>query len=178
VKLIYLIGEPGIGKTTTMRALTGKLGPAVELDKPFAHRLGAGWMELGQQRGMFSGTDALSMSVQPLAVAFLKHVASEQGVSARGVPLVLGEGDRLTTGSFFTAVAEFADLRVVRLIGPDGLAKERRDNRGQPFTFNEKWLKGRISKVERLTVEWDAAKLNAANRPEELADELMELIER
>lgn len=141
MKLVYLIGEPGIGKTTLMRELTSRMGPAVEMTKPFAHREGAGWIELGRQRGMFSGTDGLSMSVQPDAIVWLR---------TRPAPLVLGEGDRLGTGSFLDAVGAYAEVRLVGLVAPPAVAAERRANRGQDFAFNAQWLKGRISKVERL----------------------------
>lgn len=142
MRIIYLIGEPGIGKTTLMTAFTDRLGPAEPRRKPFAHRMGDDWLELGERRGMFSGTDALSMSVAPRAIEWLRdeHPAS----------LVLGEGDRLGTRSFFDQVSTFADLRIVALVAPPAVAAVRRAERAQPFMFNPRWLKGRITKVERL----------------------------
>ena len=140
MKLIYLIGEPGVGKTTAMRELTSRLGPAVETTKPFAHRVGADWMELGRERGTFSGTDALSMSVQPMAIGFLRQAARDNLVR-----LVLGEGDRLGTGSFLDAVGVFADVRLVGLVAPPEVAAARRELRGSRQA--ETWLKGRINKV-------------------------------
>lgn len=166
MRVVYLIGEPGIGKTTLMREYTNRLGPAVEMTKPLAHRIGAGWLELGERRGTFSGTDALSMSVQPLAVGWLR---------TEPAPLVLGEGDRLGNGSFFDQVEEFADLTVVALIGPPELGEQRRRDRVQDFAFKEQWVKSRVTKVDRLKPRARVL-LNAANPPELLADELAELL--
>ena len=141
MRMVYLIGEPGIGKTTLMREYTHRLGPAVEMTKPLAYRMGAGWLELGRQRGMFSGTDGLSMSVQPLAIAWLRTLPAT---------LVLGEGDRLGNASFMEAVGAYAEVRCVAMVAPPEVGAERRANRAQPFTFNDTWLKGRISKVNNL----------------------------
>jgi dephospho-CoA kinase len=167
MRMVYLIGEPGIGKTTLMRELTGRLGPAVEMTKPLAHRLGAGWLELGRQRGTFSGTDGLSMSVQPLAVAWLRTLPSR---------LVLGEGDRLGNASFMEMVGVYADVRLAALTAPPEVGEERRRNRPQQFTFNPTWVKGRISKVERQLERADLV-LDARRPVRELADELMLLVE-
>lgn len=173
MKLIYLIGEPGVGKTTTMRELTSQLGPAVQVDKPLAHRIGAGWMELGKQRGLFSGTDALSMSVQPTAIVWLKRLAERNEVGT-----VLGEGDRLGTASFLDAVERFAEVRLVVLTAAPGVAEQRRDSRGQTFAFNPQWLKGRISKVERLKPRADRIIDTTGLTPAETAAMVREVMEQ
>lgn len=167
MKVLYLIGEPGIGKTSAMRELTDRLGPSVEMTKPFAHRMGDLWAEMGRRRGTFSGTDSLSMSVQPLAIEWLR---------SRPAPLVLGEGDRLGNASFFDQVSTFADLRIVGLVGAPGVAARRRELRGSEQ--DPQWLRGRMSKVERLLPRAIRIIDSTQLSPREVADELSKEVSR
>lgn len=143
MRLVYLIGQPGAGKSTLMAAVTEGMEPvavdgAVPCVEWHAGRLVL--VTLGRLRSSFPGTDALSMAIQPRAVAWL---------SGHPYPLVVGEGDRLTSGSFFDAMTEAGvDLDVVWLDTPDDLASARRHQRGS--TQSETWVKGRRTKVARL----------------------------
>lgn len=144
-RALYLIGVPGAGKSTVMSALTDgldrwtmrtSLGMVYEELWDEEPR----WIELGQRREQFSGTDALSMSVQPAAEEFVRHCSYD---------VVLGEGDRLANHKFFDALKDAGfDLRVVLLDCPPELAAKRRAARGS--NQNETWLAGRETKVENL----------------------------
>ena len=141
--MLYLIGVPGSGKSTLAAELVRGRRRRVRT-VPFAHTVyDGGLVQLGRERAAFSGTDALSMSVQPKAQAALAT-----GVWQR----VLGEGDRLANGSFFQAVRDIGyQLDVALLDVPEELAAERRAERGSDQS--EQWLRGRRSKVEGLR-EW------------------------
>ncbi len=140
--VVYLIGEPGSGKSTLMAAFTDRY-EAEARTAPFAHRVLRNadglviGVELGKRRDNFSGTDALAMNVGPKVRAWLAEV------DAAEVVCVLGEGDRLTNGRFLTECDA-----VVRLDVPEAVADERRRQRGSDQ--NASWLKGRRTKLSNL----------------------------
>jgi hypothetical protein len=138
--LLYVIGVPGSGKTTLTRQLVLGRRRRV-LSKPFALTLYEdGLVQLGRDRLGHGGTDALSMSVQPSAVAALQTGAWER---------VLAEGDRLANMAFFEAARDAGyEVDVVHLRVPLEVAAQRRAERGT--NQDERWLAGRASKVRNL----------------------------
>jgi GTPase SAR1 family protein len=150
----YLIGEPGVGKSTLMEELTRDL-PYEEAEKPFPiRRYDCGVVELGKRRESFSGTDAYAMNVQPMVEQWL------EGVRPR---MVMAEGDRLANGKFFQRLVDLGyDLTVYHLYGPEQ-AEIRRSERGSHQ--DPTWLKGRVSKVEKLNFQWLAWHLPADLTP-------------
>lgn len=144
MRLVYFVGPPGVGKSTLMEALTARCTRQGET-KPFAHDYlyrdtTPIAIELGKRREAFSGTDALSMSVQPKAVEWL---------SSNKKPLVLGEGARLGTYGFLTAAkAAGYDVTLVHLTAPEEALEARRRKRGS----NQKatWVKGATSRAKRI----------------------------
>lgn len=140
MNLLYIIGVPGSGKSTLAAELVKGRRRRVE-DVPFVHTVYEdGLIQLGRERLGRSGTDALSMSVQPHVVAAL-----ETGMW----PRVLGEGDRLTNRKFFEAAREAGyRVDVVLLDAPPDLAAQRREGRGSEQS--ESWLKGRETKIAGL----------------------------
>lgn len=151
--LLYVIGQPGSGKTTLVAKLVENRDGYV-YRKPFAHtyyEIGGGKpavVALGEKRGAFSGTDTLAMSVLP-------KVVSQMEIDPW--PLVLGEGDRLATMKFFEAARRNGyAVTVVYLDTPDGLASERREQRQREHGTKPQdptWVKGRISKHRKLAEE-------------------------
>ena len=152
-QLVYVIGQPGSGKTTLVAGLTAGLA-CEEHRKPFAH-LVWGWSdpvcELGARREGFGGTDALGMSVQPLVEGWLQNQPHRY---------ILAEGDRLANSKFFRAAVEAGyELTVIRLAVSAAVAEQRRAARAaalQSPLQNNAWLKGRTSKVRALAETWEA----------------------
>lgn len=138
--LLYVIGVPGSGKTTLVRELVLGRRRRV-IPAPFAHTVyEGGLVQLGRDRETHGGTDALSMSVQPKVVAALEAGAWER---------VLAEGDRLANVGFFEAArAAGYSVDIALLDVPLGTAADRRGERGTDQ--DERWLRGRVSKVENL----------------------------
>ena len=167
-QFLYLIGEPGIGKSTLMAQLTSTM-LAIEQVSPIRHIL---WLdgyqeprfaELGARRANgFSGTDALPMGIQPRATEW---------IAQRPYRSILAEGDRLANDGFFAAVeAAGYKLTVVYLAG--SVAAERRIQRGS--RQNPAWVRGRITKTERLAIKWGALDLIVDGKdPATLAAELV-----
>lgn len=144
--LFYVIGPPGVGKSSLMAALTVRCHRWPNA-KPFRYDLlrgpsGYEFVELGGQRiGGFPGTDGMSMSVQPRVEEWLHQTR---------VPLVLGEGDRLGNTKFFEAAVHAGwRLNVVALMADRKELDRRCRERGSEQS--ETWRKGRFTKVANVT---------------------------
>lgn len=149
MRLTYLIGEPGVGKTTLMSAITDGL-PGLAARRPFARTIyDCGVVQLGEARAVFGGTDTLSMSVQPKVLEWAEMP---------DYPDIVGEGDRLANDKFFSAMRDLGyDVCVVLCSAPAAIASERRLRRAGEHRMKPQdatWLKGRQTKVEKLAMEW------------------------
>ena len=153
-----IIGEPGIGKSTLVEALT-RGATYTEYTEPFAYRkYDCGVVELGKRREGFSGTDALPMNVQPKV---------EQWLSDELPELLLFEGDRLSNGKFFTVLRHIGyTLHLYQLSGAS-MAAERRAARGS--NQDRRWIEGRRTKALNLAVDFDAKQIHARLPPNVLA---------
>lgn len=148
-ELLYVLGAPGAGKSTLLDWLTESLEFRNE-DQPFAHRV---WMpdsaqpvvELGARREKFSGTDALSMSVQPKVLDWL---------AATDYRFVIGEGDRLANAKFVDGALKLGwRVSLLYLACSAAVADYRRTARAYAqgtALQSEAWAKGRVSKVKNL----------------------------
>lgn len=155
--LIYIIGEPGSGKSTLMATLLH--GQGTEQSKPFAFIQYPGGIELGARREKFSGTDALPMNVQPTVVEWMKDQPDET--------ILIGEGDRLANDGFFLAAKEMGyDLMLYHLWVPPNIGEARRQARGS--NQNKSWIGGRITKVKNLVKKWKPETLDGRKSAEEL----------
>lgn len=157
--LVYVIGAPGVGKSMLMNALTGSCWrepcengvphcqlwtPSQELRQGGAPRCLA--LELGRRRTEFSGTDALSLSIQPRAVAWL---------STHPHGLVLGEGDRLGNVSFLDSMrGAGVHVTLVHLGLPDEILVQRWA--AARAAQNPAWRAGRRTKAYNTAHTWAA----------------------
>lgn len=151
MKIIGLGGEPATGKTTLFKSLRDKLGTY----KQFKFKMVRGEMYehpddernifiLGiYDKGTFSGTDRLSMAVQPQVMDFLKAIE----VDFKN-PIVLFEGDRLFNKSFIKAIKERYDTGLYITTANEKEKQRRHISRGD--TQTEQWLKGRKTKIANI----------------------------
>jgi P-loop Nucleotide Kinase3 len=170
VNLVYLVGLPGVGKTTVMGELLERLCVARrQLTLPVAHEVlldepgrivGA---HLGIPRGAYGGTDALGENVLPEAAAWL---------ATRPYPLVLGEGERLASGAFFAALAAAGiDPQVVELVCDAATLQRRIGGGASPAR-----LAGPAGKLRALAG-WVRWRVDATGPPGAVADELITHLE-
>lgn len=173
-QLIYLIGAPGAGKSTLMRALTAGYHRFPQ-DTPVPHdqlmrsvTAVPTIAEMGRQRGDFSGTDALASSIIDKAVPWL---------ATRPYTLLLGEGARLGNRRFLeAAVANGYRVTLGVLDHPD--AEKWREARSWKIDrfANPAWVKGRITATMNLAKEPPAGVTVLRGHPDALYDELGELV--
>lgn len=172
-RLLYVIGEPGIGKSTAVRALTSRYD-AVPQETPVPHinyadRDGVhAFQQVGRDREGFGGTDALSMSIIDQAEQFLLREAG---------PRVLLEGSRLANTRFLSTAEQAGYLvTLLHLDGP-GIAAARRTLRGSKQ--DPTWVRGRRTAAENLmralvhsSIRTRRIRLNGNESPDEIATAL------
>jgi ABC-type dipeptide/oligopeptide/nickel transport system ATPase component len=124
MKLIYLIGLPGCGKSTVMKSFMSEYDWKERrvIDLLYTHESG-NFRVLGkyEEGEVFSGTDRLSMAVAPKAIEWLSTTPNE---------IVIGEGDRLNNKAFFEKAKEIGELHIIQLTVSDEERERRYKQRG------------------------------------------------
>ena len=105
MKLIYIIGMPGCGKSTLMKHFMRsrewvRHRPIDLLDTHVSGKIRV--LGIYEEGKTFSGTDALSMAVSPKAVEYFQSNPDE---------IIIGEGDRLNNAKVFTSGSANAGTR-------------------------------------------------------------------
>lgn len=162
LRLVYVSGEPGVGKSTLMREVTAgweriylpkEPGRAPARDLLFDRTAPSGVasaVELGRIRDAFSGTDALPSNCIDDACWWLTS-----GKAADEAPLVLAEGARLANQRFIrTALNNGYRVQLLHLQGM-ALAAQRRADRARTLGKDEQnpaWVKGRRTAAANLAL--------------------------
>jgi len=144
MKLFAIGGEPGSGKTTLMKEIINIFGVEPKYDSfklvPYLQKDNIYILGKYEEGEVFSGTDKMSMAVQPEAIKFLTTLPTNA--------IVLYEGDRLFTASFLEHCLEKYDLKIIYLSTEKTVRNERYKERGS--NQNETWLQGRETKISNI----------------------------
>lgn len=173
---IYIIGAPGVGKSTVSAIVADRLGchrPTL-VTSPVAHEVYPnGWVTLGRPRDGFPGTDTLGYSAINAVVPWVES-------DARPTAL-LAEGDRLAVDRFMTTLTDaYERFVLVHLDAPLGVSWQRAVDRAHDLgrkPQNETWWRGRAAKAANLARRWGAAEIDAERDPRAVAADVLDLIE-
>lgn len=177
MRVIAIGGEPGAGKSTLMKEILSKLD---WVEKYSTHKL-VPYLRCGkyyilgkyEEGETFSGTDRMSMAVQPEAIKFLATLDKDA--------VVLYEGDRLFTASFLEHCVENYDLEIVYLETDKEVREERYKERGS--NQNETWLQGRMTKIanilSNMTLMFNVIKFKNNNKEDQkvIVEHIMKYLE-
>jgi len=144
MKVIAIGGEPGCGKTTLMKRIIEDIKPEPKYNEfklvPYLQKDNIYILGKYEDGEVFSGTDRMSMAVQPEAIKFLDSLPNNS--------ILLFEGDRLFTASFLEYCVEKFDTKMIYLQTERSIRQERYKERGS--NQNETWLAGRETKVSNI----------------------------
>lgn len=144
MKVFAIGGEPGSGKTTLMKKVIEhyKVEPKYDAFKlvPYLQKDNIYILGKYEEGEVFSGTDRMSMAVQPEAIKFLSSLSKDS--------IVLFEGDRLFTASFLEDCMDKYDLKIIYLSTRKEIREDRYKDRGS--SQNETWLQGRETKISNI----------------------------
>lgn len=173
MRILCVIGVPGVGKSTLAQEIISRLGPY----KLEAHGL-LKYMDfqsvtvLGvyENGSLFGGTDRLAMNVQRDAIEFLEEADKERAI--------MFEGDRLSNTDIINTCKRVGELRLIKLFLPEETLLARRSARSLKAgkEQNETWLKGRDSKVYHLAYQFEPESRKVETK-EECSDLAVELVD-
>ena len=170
MKAIAIGGEPGAGKSTLMKEILKHLEKYVYIKCYDSFKL-VPYIQCGSvyilgkydEGETFSGTDRMSMAVQPEAIKFLASLDKDA--------VVLFEGDRLFTSSFLEHCVENYETEIVYLETDKSVRQERYKERGS--NQNETWLQGRETKIANImtnmSLMFNTIKMKNNNKEEQKA---------
>lgn len=143
-RVIAIGGIPGSGKSTLMKKIIETLSPTEKYNSyklvPYLQKNSIYILGKYEEGEVFSGTDRMSMAVQPEAIKFLDSLEKDS--------IILFEGDRLFTSSFLEHCIDKYELDIVYLKVDNEVREERYKQRGSDQ--NKTWIQGRETKINNI----------------------------
>ena len=170
---IYILGEPGVGKSTLVKELTSTYKLVANLQRPIPHTLyrtptSERCITLGAPHPTFPGTDTLPFNaINQMERLFLQCTQHNLNI--------IGEGDRLANQRFIELARNHGDLHLYYLVAPPAETAKRRQQRSQTHNTKQQdtaWVKGRQTKHSKLAAANNAITLDATKTPKELAAQI------
>lgn len=177
MKVIAIGGNPGSGKSTLMKKVIERIGVEPKYTEvklvPYLQKNNIYILGKYEEGEVFSGTDRMSMAVQPEAIKFLAQLPENS--------IVLYEGDRLFTASFLEDCLEKYDLHIIHLKTNEEVREERYKLRGS--NQDQTWLRGRESKINNILTNMvlmfnvESFNNNSYDEQEKVFEKIMELVD-
>ena len=138
--VLWVVGEPGVGKTSVVRPMLG--GPLTLVMRP-KWTVGAAICAAGHYTGgKFDGSDTLPIGDIKMALAYWAECLRDK-------PLTVLDGDKLSTANALALVRDAgATVRCVHLTAPAELVAARRARRGT--SQDPAWVRGRRTKASNF----------------------------
>ena len=165
---IFILGAPGIGKTTLVREfLAGEQLTFVEKPK---WTLASDFCAAGHYKGTtFDGGDTVPYTGAADALEYWS-------ANLLHLPYVIFDGDRFSTRPSLEIVSEHAQVIGFHLHADDNLLDDRREERMS--NQNETWMRGRVTKARNFATVIQAHDLDASATPGELAEMVRAAVRR
>jgi hypothetical protein len=147
VKAMFVVGAPGVGKTTAMRALFKRWDPSglafLNPSPKWTVALGS-FAAAGHYTGdAFDGADTVPYSGAKAALELL-----EKSLKEWEPRVVVFDGDRFSHKGALDVVSGLMPSVCVQLVAPKEVLEQRRKERGS--NQNAQWLTGRATKSQRF----------------------------
>ena len=172
MKIIAIGGEPASGKTTLVKRILLKLKAKPEYESvkfiPYLKKDNIFILGKYQEGVIFSGTDTMSMAVQPHAIKFLEQISNKS--------VVIFEGDRLFNSSFLHSCVKKYFTKIIYLSTKAETRQQRYRIRGS--NQNKTWLNGRETKIKNILKDpiLSASVVKFSNNTEQEQDKAFEYI--
>jgi len=140
-KALWIVGEPGVGKTTLVRALVGS-EPSKLIDSPKWTLVGDFALAGHYTGGTFDGADTVPYNAVDTTLTYW-----ETELVAK-TPVTIFDGDRFSHESARERISRSAVPMVLHLVAPAEVVAARRKERGS--NQDPSWLKGRKTKSEKF----------------------------
>jgi hypothetical protein len=171
VTVLFVVGPPGVGKTTLVRRLLNTPSTLIESPK---WTVGEDVCAAGHYSGgTFDGADTVPYNGVQLALAYWESCLTDRS-------LTIFDGDRFShAGTIAWFNARGVEPVCLALTAPDDALAARRAARGSKQ--NPSWMKGRVTKAARFADSFPTPRvlrLDAGNSTESLEVSLREWLAR
>jgi hypothetical protein len=140
---LWVVGEPGVGKTTLVREVLGRAGAERHLIARPKWTTVGGLVAAGHYTGAaFDGADTVPYNGARAALDFWKQMLLNKATGT------IFDGDRFSNVAVREYIGDKAIQRCILMTGSPGFVQSRRDARGSKQ--DPTWLRGRATKALRF----------------------------